>query len=212
MKKTLITLAALAMASVASAEWTMTPAIQTTGPVTGGEMAFTFMLTSDDVTELTSQTTIAAYGQSLSSATGNAQGSVAFTLAKTETNGSYTFSIYNDTLNSSSYAPSGWGGASHSSATVTLATDTIYTVSGSTDASSGQITISLASPTTTLATISNNGKMNGGGAVGDVMWTYFNSSFSTADSAPVTPAVPEPTTATLSLLALAGLAARRRRK
>ena len=50
------------------------------------------------------------------------------------------------------------------------------------------------------------------------LWTnggnekFSNVALSMLDNNKITPAVPEPTTATLSLLALAGLAARRRRR
>ena len=55
-----------------------------------------------------------------------------------------------------------------------------------------------------LETVTYNGNMNGGNA-DTTMGSLVNSQYAV-------PAVPEPTTATLSLLALAGLAARRRRK
>ena len=56
-----------------------------------------------------------------------------------------------------------------------------------------------------LETVNYNGNMNGGNA-DTTMRSVVNAQYG------YTPAVPEPTTATLSLLALAGLAARRRRK
>ncbi len=56
-----------------------------------------------------------------------------------------------------------------------------------------------------LETVTYNGNMNGGDAT-TTMRSIVNSQYA------YTPAVPEPATATLSLLALAGLAARRRRK
>ncbi len=73
----------------------------------------------------------------------------------------------------------------------------------------GKQTVSLyagASATgTALETVTYNGNMNGGDA-NTTMGSVVNAQYAAA------PAVPEPATATLSLLALAGLAARRRRK
>ncbi len=61
----------------------------------------------------------------------------------------------------------------------------------------------LDTSVTALETVTYNGNMNGGNA-DTTMGSLVNSQYAVS--------VPEPTTATLSLLALAGLAARRRRK
>ena len=54
--------------------------------------------------------------------------------------------------------------------------------------------------------------MNGAQSGGLALDLLTNDSYSAIQGKPVTPSIPEPTTATLSLLALAGLAARRRRR
>ena len=73
-------------------------------------------------------------------------------------------------------------------------------------------TVSLYSGTdvtgSALETVTYNGNMNGGNE-STTMGSVINSQYAYT---PAAPAVPEPTTATLSLLALTGLAARRRRK
>ena len=57
-----------------------------------------------------------------------------------------------------------------------------------------------------------NHNMNGAQNASSALKLQTNDSYSVIQGKPVTPAIPEPTTATLSLLALAGLAARRRRR
>ena len=57
-----------------------------------------------------------------------------------------------------------------------------------------------------------NHNMNGSQGGGLALKLQTNDSYSVIQGKPVTPSIPEPTTATLSLLALAGLAARRRRR
>lgn len=66
-------------------------------------------------------------------------------------------------------------------------------------------TVSLYKGDTLLETVTYNGNMGGGNA-STTMGSVFNADYA------VTETVPEPATATLSLLALAGLAVRRRRK
>ncbi len=85
----------------------------------------------------------------------------------------------------------------------TLQTGTVYTVTGSNGGDQSiDITLSWAGGSETKEDF--NGNMNG---YNSSIWARVNSA-----NVVVAPAVPEPTTATLSLLALAGLAARRRRK
>ena len=57
-----------------------------------------------------------------------------------------------------------------------------------------------------------NHNMNGTQQASSNLYVKVNSSYVVAPVIPETPSIPEPATATLSLLALAGLAARRRRK
>ena len=82
---------------------------------------------------------------------------------------------------------------------LTLNRGTIYTVTGVGTSQDVQ-TVTLTAADGTSSTITYNGRMNGTNV--SSLTTAFNQNF----------AIPEPTTATLSLLALAGLAARRRRK
>ena len=90
--------------------------------------------------------------------------------------------------------------ATNATTPLTLERGIVYTVIGVGTSSEVQ-TVTLTAADGTTSTVTYNGRMNGSN-IANGLKTAFNQSF----------AVPEPTTATLSLLALAGLAARRRRR
>ena len=103
---------------------------------------------------------------------------------------------------------SGSRGATFSTTLTMGETYTLKNVGGD-----GNQTVSLYAGTdvtgAALGTVTYNGNMNGGNA-DTTMGSVVNSQYAYVPTP--APSVPEPTTATLSLLALAGLAARRRRK
>ncbi len=225
MKKTLITLAALAMASVASAEWITEPTVVATGPLRPSGYTFEFMLRPDLVdalknTDVGTNIAIAGYGD-WDTAAGNNQTATVISLARTETEGLYTITV--GTTMSISWTdpdsiPTGfsymggdnYGYANKVSTQVTLTLWQVYGVEGvvtdgtDNDAATGQdayaVTTSITSWEGMNQTIGTyNAKANGDAKDFSVRFNKLA-------------AVPEPATATLSLLALAGLAARRRRK
>ncbi len=191
MKKTLIALAALAMASVASAApYTFT--IPTGGNFYAGDYEFDFMV--HDIADVsTAGTTLMSYSGTDS---GNDYGQNWYKLTLTENR---LIKLTVGRGNGTTYQDS-----------ATFATAIVvgehYHVSCV--GASGAQTVTLTPYDTTELDTANaeiadpyNGNMNGGDA-NTKMTVTFNQTF----------AIPEPATATLSLLALAGLAARRRRK
>ncbi len=216
MKKTLITLAALAMASVASAA----DVTSSTGFFAGedsttmsnlsvGTYAESYEFTFTLECSLSADTLVAAYWHG--SHTDN--GAHAFVIdSETMTLkvglgsfGSTIGSINNrEDLNTwtwTSYADDASAYSRVGTFDTTLTVGTTYTVSLTSNTAKKQTaTLSWidADNVAQTATAQYDGRMNG-----DASW---------AGSGVVTKVVPEPTTATLSLLALAGLAARRRRK
>ncbi len=181
MKKTIIALAALALASVASAaDYTFT--VPTGGNFYAGDYTFEFMI-FDEADVSTSGTTLAAY---YGGSKGDTYGQNWYTL--TNTDGNITLTVGR-----------GNGSTYQDNKTFTgLETGVVYTVSNVGADQSQTVTLTGGDIN---STVNYAGNMNGGDA-DTTMTVTFNQTF----------AVPEPATATLSLLALAGLAARRRRK
>ncbi len=207
MKKTLITLAALAMASVASAaDYTFTVPVK--DKFYAGDFSFQFMIHSADDVASTGTVLASYYGVSSNDPDMNR-----FVLTK-DADGAITLTAgrCDDTDNAST-----WYGNSeidYVTFSAKLEVGKIYTLSNvgnnqwndgdvkwnnfSADWSGQAVTLTGGS-ITTPETLHYRGNMNGSA---EKMTTSFNQTF----------AVPEPATATLSLLALAGLASRRRRK
>ncbi len=223
MKKTFITLATLALASVASAaDYTLT--VPTGGNFWAGDYEFDFIVGQSvaDMIDTGSSMVIASYWGGAKDLYDNIPASYhanAYVLTKGE-DGALTLTVGRGAYAStndlgSTWAPdltSTWtfasGNTDKSTFTTTIEVGTRYTISSNGDSQDedkdgdgymGQV-VTLSTVDGVLETASwYKGNMNGGGAE-TAMQAYFN------------PLVPEPTTATLSLLALAGLAARRRRK
>ncbi len=213
MKKTLITLAALAMASVASADYASN-VFSANGSGSGsttnaGEVVFTFHIELTDT--IGSAGTILAYYNGGASDTPS-QNTYLLTAGAS---GTYTLTIgrSNSTTDATGLT---WGNGSPVSITGILASTT-YTLTDKMPSNSGvdngrQITLS-ADGKEDLVSGLYDGNMYSSVLTGSLT-TGFNTDFAVPTVTPDTPteSVPEPTTATLSLLALAGLAARRRRK
>ncbi len=190
MKKTLITLAALA-ASVASAAVDPGFIVETAGNFYSGSYTLKFLIhDADDVSD--AGTTLASYWGD--NATAQA-GQNWFTL--TNTVDGITLGVGRG--NGTTY----YNGESISTFGTTLSVGTIYSVTSSGGSGGQNLSLYEGADTTgtAIATLRYNANMTDGGA-STIMNTSFNKTFT----------IPEPTTATLSLLALAGLAARRRRK
>ncbi len=220
MKKTIITLAAFAAACSG-----MVSAAITAGPDYGGnfwisDFDFTFEITEEQIAEMTSGTTytLAAYWGTDAA---NWAGANIFTLTTSDNGivltagrGGVTTST-TDGVTTATWKS--WDtDNSQYKVVYTGLTAGVYTLN--TTGESGKQTVSLLdSDGSTLAGgITYNGNMNGDDSTPQ---SYFNTDFEVKPV--VTPgepgeggsaAIPEPATATLSLLALAGLAARRRRK
>ncbi len=194
MKKTIITLAALAVASVASAaDYTFdVPAPEN---LYAGD--YTFQFSIQDASDVSSEgTLLASYHQ------GYGWGLDINKFVLTNTDGAITLTVGRGNQDG------GWDSSNVRTFTSTLSTGTIYTISSV--GVSGTQTVTLSGIDTVPSdTVAYNGNMNGDNGA-KTMPTEINQPF--APVTPSTPSVPEPTTATLSLLALAGLAARRRRK
>ncbi len=178
-----------------------------TAPVGGNFYAgnFSFDFALSEGMDLSTETLIAAYGGS------NLNGSLSANMFAIQlTDAGYTLTAGRGQTNWSDTAasPTSYSFSENKSTAtaLTLSTDTVYTVSVvGTDQSQ---TVTLMQGDTTITTLASyNGNMNN--SVNGNMNTRYNQAF---NPNAVTPVVPEPTTATLSLLALAGLAARRRRK
>ncbi len=187
MKKTLITLAALAMTSVAFADFTTKPTIVDSNGyqlADIGSYAMTFYIPED--TTLSSAVTLATI---------NFGGT-------TSPNG-YTFTL---SQSGSTYSLTAGRNTNDSVTFTGLTAGTTYTLSGA-DATSANHTHNI---TLNGETKGFEGQIYVSGPQATAT-TYFNTAYSVPTSGG-SDNVPEPTTATLSLLALAGLAARRRRK
>ncbi len=204
MKKTLITLAALtaAISGVAAAE-DYTFAVPTGGNYYGGDFSFTFTIPSADL--IGADTMLAYYRPNSDS---NNPDSNIFMLHNTD--GAITLTVGRGDLMANGTF-SAWYGSDNKTFTTTLQQDVVYTIS-SKGADQSQ-TVTLSADGMTSESVNYAGNMNGGGNGGtNPIVTYFNQDFAVKTSEGGSDNIPEPTTATLSLLALAGLAARRRRK
>ena len=196
MKKTIIALLSLSGLAVADVQ-DFTSLVFGTGTY-ATEYSFQFVIDADyDLA--TNGSIVAYYGGSNYQTT---YGSNVFKL--NETNDVLTLSAGVGTMNgglaadSDITASTGVNYLRNVTFSTTLQTGTVYTVTGSNGGNNSiDITLSWAGGSETKEDF--DGNMNGGTAT---TWARVNSAY----------AVPEPTTATLSLLALAGLAARRRRR
>ncbi len=220
MKKTLITLAALAMASVASA------ADLTTVPIKGadwdnsyaGDYTFTFKIfNSDDVA--TTGTILAYYANG---ATG-ADSRITYALSKQEVvdaPGTYTYTLQVGRTGDGDSALTFVNGGTYTGLVANEVYTLVNNISGVTQVakltdSKGSLIDNSTGDDWTDGRLKYNGAImpKDNISTGSMATVYFNENFSESRViTPDTPAVPEPATATLSLLALAGLAARRRRK
>ena len=221
MKKTLIALMALAGiacgATTIDAKWDVAPT--TAGDFYAGAWTFTFTL-DEAYTIENSGAVLGAWwapgaysgdhgvGSNAIYLTKGTNGALTLTVGRGKLNDvdfdkDTTFSLYNDTTASDYVVRSGI----QKGVTYTL-TATLTEVTGQNNAKSGMLTITDNQGGTWTA------------ETGDTAWYKNNMAGGGSDAINVTMAygvnagvlVPEPTTATLSLLALAGLAARRRRK
>ncbi len=212
MKKTLITLAALAMASVASAATTWTevsPGASLTWRYTGDSTymydltySIDFMFSENSLEKGTS--TIIAYANG--GYTGDNVAQHTYVLSR-DAEGAYTVTMgrTNVTTDVASLSYSSQGG----SATQALTAGVVYTLSTSADIGGATLTWDDAEKGVQVNTRYYDDYLN-----------YSQTGISSIEDATARTvvkvnsayAVPEPATATLSLLALAGLAARRRRK
>ncbi len=202
MKKTLIALAALAMASVASAaDKPITFTIPTGGNFYGGSFEQDFKIDSGNFAE----TVLMAYWGNNSSAQ-NPSANAYFIKAEnnlvTITVGRGHFNTYGDITSTWS-----WYVSDYKTGSFTFAKDdtllTTYTLKVTGGDQAQQVTVTDCDGVALITFEAYNGNLNGGDNGADTPITaQMNRQF----------AIPEPTTATLSLLALAGLAARRRRK
>ncbi len=217
MKKTLITLAALAAAFTstvsADTEWTSLGSISATNKnyqsesmdvYAVGNHTFTFTIPSDALTA--NNSTILAYinGGGIGGSN-NKQITYMLTATEGEDNTTvYTLTMgrSNNTLDAASIL---WSSRAVSESLTSGTTYTVTTTGG--DTSSAQVT-------------ANGGFLNTRTFDSQILFANdvttlssgFNSTFAVKTSEGGSGNIPEPTTATLSLLALAGLAARRRRK
>ena len=217
MKKTLITL--LALAGVACGDGTSEFYVPTGGNYYAGDYSFVFTINTDDIiledgviTGLTGGNVLAVYGNysgeeyqtnafifnvqggaiTLSAGRGSLSG-IANRTAPITSSTSY---VFGDESSAPDFATSDYE----------LTVGTTYTIINKTVVSgtNGMQNIYIYADdfTTPLDTITYKGNMTGGNE-NSVIATWGNAAYDV---------VPEPATATLSLLALAGLAARRRRK
>ncbi len=193
MKKTLITLVALATASVASAAY-YPNLIPVAGDFYAGDYAFTFMIETGDIAVSSVDTVLAYWGESASNDYGQ-------NWYQISTDASGLISLTVGRGNGTTYKDS-------AAFTKTLAYDTQYTITTIGASGNQKVTLYDAATWQVIETVSYNGNMNGY-YENDVALTEMHY---TANTTYGTAVIPEPTTATLSLLALAGLAARRRRK
>ncbi len=190
MKKTIMTLAALAMASVASAAWTDLENVGLThvnsNVYTVDSFTFSFMIPEGVLTSGSSE--FLAYVHANGVSNGN-NTQISFVL--TEADGSYTLkagrSNTTDDLTDITWQ--------NTSEFTNLAANTVYSLT----TTSGNISTVTLTPAVTTSDNQYDNQIITGGSTATAK---FNSTYT----------VPEPATATLSLLALAGLAARRRRK
>ena len=206
MKKTIIALMALAgVAAAAPNDLGIAPG----GNFWGGDFTLTFTLnegalSADDTTDV-----LALYWGTYSSANYNSNG-ITLTWASDDAVTLYigdgAMSNVGESADVAAISEATtFNGGRGATFTTTLSMGETYTLKNV--GGNGNQTVSLyagASATgAALETVSYNGNMNGGNADTE-MGSVVNAQYAVA--------VPEPTTATLSLLALAGLAARRRRK
>ena len=214
MKKTIIS-ALAAISLVASAQAVNELNITQAGDTWAGDYSFSFMLTSNQLSSLTDGAVLAAYWGNLTDTNGgNVATYYSNALTAVVSNGAVTLKIgrgelsglTKDTASSYVLASNTTMNFKDSvSFTTTLSADVVYTLSVTGGNQAMTPTLSWAGGSEALA--SYKGNMNGG--VGNT--NLFHSDFNNNVATFVAPAAPEPATATLSLLALAGLAARRRR-
>lgn len=214
MKKTIIS-ALAAISLVASAQAVNELNITQAGDTWAGDYSFSFMLTSNQLSSLTDGAVLAAYWGSVRDVNGGnvttyysnaltavvSDGAVTLKIGRGELSG-----LTKDTASSYVLASNTTMHFQDSvSFTTTLSADVVYTLSVTGGNQAMTPTLSWAGGSEALA--SYKGNMNGGVGNKNLLNSDFNSNVATF----VAPAAPEPATATLSLLALAGLAARRRR-
>lgn len=214
MKKTIIS-ALAAISLVASAQAVNELNITQAGDTWAGDYSFSFMLTSNQLSSLTDGAVLAAYWGSVRDVNGgnvatyysNALTAVVSGDAVTLKIGRGELSgLTKDTASSYVLASNTTMNFKDSvSFTTTLSADVVYTLSVTGGNQAMTPTLSWDGGSEALASYAGN--MNGGVGTGSPFNSDFNSNVATF----VAPAAPEPATATLSLLALAGLAARRRR-
>ena len=223
MKKTLIALLALAGVAAAAQDF----AIPTAADFYAGNYTFDFLINEDDViydathqiTGLTNGNVLAIYYGTFSGNEYNtnaafftvSEGVITLSIGRGSLANAWdsttstpilksdtTFTISNDNVSGGMFVNS-------SSEPITIEIGKTYTITNAvkTNETTNNQSVSLwvEGNDVALATVNYKGNMYGGGA-NTVMTSMLNATYT----------VPEPTTATLSLLALAGLAARRRRK
>ncbi len=219
MKKTLIALMALAGVAAAATEQYTIQAEFTTPPTRKGQFyadsyVFTFTL-AEEFTIAESGSILGAYWGTQKDQAGNDPGYTANAIYLTEVNGNLTLNVANGKLSSIL----GSTGSLTNEITFTPSSDRAVTLTDVVIQKGVSYTLSLSlreaenqwggiagylTPTLTWEGGSAVGAEYNGGMNGDTNTLYYGVN-------PGVAIVPEPTTATLSLLALAGLAARRRR-
>ncbi len=198
MKKTIIALMALAGVAAATPAEDVTNAILGSGYQAGDAFTLTFTIDSTSFNGyITAPVITLASGWNINSQAGTYLGfsdttdSVDGSLTTSEA--TYSSSNKNEVQGTISVGDKGWFYKVDGLNTLT------FTITES--------TLSMTKGTTDVATLDIDGGLTASNiTIGSNITGISGLSFTT------TPAVPEPTTATLSLLALAGLAARRRRK
>ena len=212
----------MALAGVAMAAGTNEFVVPTLGNFYAGDYSFSFTINADDVTYNTEDAITGLNGGKVLAVYGQYSGTNYYTNAfvLNVENGAITLSAGRGSLNGIANADAAitsntgytFGSGTSDSATsdYALTIGTTYTIVNKTTVvgTTGTQNISIYANdfSTPLDTISYTGNMSGGNENTKLV-TWGNSAYNVANAT-----IPEPATATLSLLALAGLAARRRRR